>query len=304
MGGPSYVRFALTSVLLLGAFQAHAGEKETCLGASDQGQRARKSGNLVDAKAQLDICAREVCPPIVRQDCLTWADEVSKSLPTVSIGVRDKEGHDLVDVRVLVDGKTVTEHLDGKSFAVNPGMHVIRAEDGAHTPVEERVLVKEGEKARAINLRFSSLGSKPADAPVAPETPEGPSEPSGRSVLPFVVMGVGAIATGVGLGVHFAGKGAFPANCKSDTSKVDGRDGTCSPTADDPTGQKSGDAAMSSVNLRNAGTALTFGGAGLLVGGLIWFFIDSPAQKKTARPLPLMPSTGPGFAGLTWAGQF
>ena len=120
MRGPLVV-----SLILLSAFGgtsvAYAGEKEACLAASVEGQQSRAAGKLVEAKEKFLVCAREVCPPIVRQDCSTWNDEVAKVIPTVSIGVKDAQGHDLFDVRVSVDGRVVTEHLDGKSFPIDPG---------------------------------------------------------------------------------------------------------------------------------------------------------------------------------------
>lgn len=304
MRGPTYAFFLFAS-LLASAGTAHAGEKEVCLAASDQAQRARAGGKLVEAKEKFAVCAREVCPPVVRQDCATWQDEVSKSLPTVSVGVRDQDGHDLLDVKIFVDGQLVTEHLDGKSFPVDPGTHVIRAEDGTHPAIEERVLVKEGEKARAINLRIVTTTPKSAGGAGAPQdTPPPPESPStSRSPLPFVLIGVGAATFGTGIALHFVGKGSFPDNCRADADKVEGRDGTCTPTAEDPTGQKSGEDAMSAVNLRNAGTALAVGGGAVFLGGLVWFFVDTPSKKK-AQSTRILPSVGPGYAGLGLSGRF
>jgi len=303
MRGPTYAFFAFVS-LLAASGSASAGEKDVCLAASDQGQRSRASGKLVEAKEKFAICAREVCPPVVRQDCATWQDEVGKSLPTVSVGVRDQDGHDLLDVKISVDGQLVTEHLDGKSFPVDPGTHIIRAEDGTHPPVEEKVLVKEGEKARAINLRIVTSAAKPPSPAGNPQdTPPPPADATpGRSPLPFVLIGVGAAAFGTGLALHFVGKGNFPANCRADADKVEGRDGTCTPTPEDPTGQRSGEDAMSAVNLRNAGTALALGGGAVFLGGLVWFFVDTPAKKKATTRL--VPSVGPGYAGLGLSGRF
>lgn len=299
MRGPSFMSLLLASVIVLGALPARAGEKEVCLDSSIDGQKARKSGKLVEAKEKFAICARDVCPQVVRQDCVTWQDEVNKSIPTVTVGVRDADGHDLLDVRISIDGQLVTEHLDGKSFPVDPGTHVFRAEDGKHPAVEERVLVKEGEKARAINLRVSATAAVAAPPGTNPETPS--ETTPGRSPLPFVLLGVGAATLGVGLGLHFTGAGNFPANCKSDAAKVDGRDGTCTPTPQDPTGQISGEDAMSAVNLRNAGTGMAVGGGVLLLGGLVWFFLDTPSSKASTR---ILPSVGPGFAGLGMSGTF
>lgn len=293
MRGPLVVSLILFSAVG-GTSAAYAGEKEACLAASVEGQQSRAAGKLVEAKEKFLVCAREVCPPIVRQDCSTWNDEVAKVIPTVSVGVKDAQGHDMFDVRVSVDGRVVTEHLDGKSFPIDPGTHVVRAEDGAHAPVEERILVKEGEKARPVNLKFAAPkpqgDAKPGDP--APESP-GADESPGRSPFPFVVLGVGVAATAVGIGLHFKGKGDFPSNC-DETTKV------CSPGPGVDVAQTS-DAAQSAVNLRNVGTALAVGGSAFIVGGLVWFFLDSPAPKKTARVLP---GFGPGYAGLSFSSAF
>lgn len=293
MRGPLVVSLVLLSAVG-GTSVAYAGEKEACLAASVEGQQSRAAGKLVEAKEKFLVCAREVCPPIVRQDCSTWNDEVSKVIPTVSIGVKDAQGHDLFDVRVSVDGRVVTEHLDGKSFPIDPGTHVVRAEDGAHAPVEERILVKEGEKARPVNLKFSApkAQGEPKPGDPAPESPSADAAP-GRSPLPFVVLGVGVAATAVGIGLHFKGKGDFPSSC-DETTKV------CTPGPGVDVAQASKDA-ESAVNLRNVGTAFAVGGSALIVGGLVWFFLDSPAPKKTARVLP---GFGPGYAGLSFSGAF
>lgn len=294
MRGPLVVSLVLLSAVG-GTSAAFAGEKEACLTASVEGQQSRAAGKLVEAKEKFLVCAREVCPPIVRQDCSTWNDEVAKVIPTVSIGVKDAQGHDLFDVRVSVDGRVVTEHLDGKSFPMDPGTHVVRAEDGAHAPVEERILVKEGEKARPVNLKFAvpkAQGEAKPGEP-APESPNADAAP-GRSPLPFVVLGVGVAATAVGIGLHFKGKGDFPENCDEATGK-------CANGPDVVDLQRSFEDAEAAVNTRNVGTALAVGGSAFIVGGLVWFFLDSPAPKKTARVLP---GFGPGYAGLSFSSAF
>jgi hypothetical protein len=294
--------FRAPFLLFLGALgasipsSAFGGEKDVCVDASVQGQRARVAGQLTKALERFAVCAREVCPQVVRQDCAGWQDEVGKSLPTVSVGFRDPEGHDILDVKISVDGKVVTEHLDGKSFPVDPGTHVFRANDGVHPPVEERVLVKEGEKARAINLRLPSTATSGTSSTPTAEPKVADESGGGRSAIPFVLMGVGAVGAGVGLGLHFAGKGAFPDNC-SEESRI------CQSIPEDPNSVSSTEKAQSAVNLRNAGTVVTFGSLAVALGGLVWFFLDSPSPKKTAlvRPTPVV---GQGFFGVSVGGGF
>lgn len=292
---------ALLAASLTHARPASAGDKELCLEASEDGQRARVAGRLIEARAHFVTCARVVCPPIVRTACAGWLDEVERALPTISVGVQDARGRDLLDARILVDGRRPPEHGAGRSFPIDPGSHVVRAEVKGKL-YEEHVLVKEGEKARAITVRLPSAGEPSRPEAPPPTTPATPAPRAGRSIGPFLVLGAGAVATGVGLGVFFAGAGAFPDNCRTDTATSE-RGGTCAKTPADPTGAASADAAVSAVNQRNVGLGVVAGGGALLVGGLVWLLLDSPARAK-ASALQVAPALGAGFSGLAWTGAF
>ncbi|HQY60629.1 MAG TPA: hypothetical protein PK141_04490 [Polyangiaceae bacterium] len=302
---PRRVSASLVLVALVASLthagRASAGDKELCLQASEDGQRARVAGRLLEARVQFVTCARPVCPPIVRNACTSWLDEVERAMPTISVGVQDARGRDLLDARVLVDGRPPPDHDAGRSFPLDPGSHLVRAEVKGKL-YEEHVIVKEGEKARAITVRVP-LGAEPTPE-VSPSALAAPSasSPPGRSIGPFLVLGAGVVATGVGLGVFFAGAGAFPDNCRTDTATSE-RGGTCAKTPEDPTGAASTDAAVSAVNQRNVGLGIVAGGGALLVGGLVWWLLDSPAQPKAAA-MRVSPALGPGFSGLAWTGAF
>jgi len=47
--------------------RAHADEKLACVAAADAAQQQRSAGKLRQARASLHICAREVCPAIVKE---------------------------------------------------------------------------------------------------------------------------------------------------------------------------------------------------------------------------------------------
>lgn len=296
----SSILLALLTASLTHAGSARAGDKEVCIAASEDGQRARVAGRLIEASAQFAGCARAVCPSIVRAACVGWLEEVERGMPTVSLGVQDARGRDLLDARILVDGLAPPAHGAGRSFPLDPGRHVVRVEVSGRV-YEEHVLVKEGDKARAITVRL------PPGAEIEPRQPakSSPPEPRpGRPLGPFVVLGAGAIAAGVGLGFFFAGAGAFPDNCRTDTATLE-RGGTCAKTPADPTGTLSTDAAVSAINQRNAGLGIAVGGGALLVGGLVWLLLDRPAAPRpaAARLVPV-PALGPAFSGLAWSGAF
>src|SRR6185437_6495341 len=104
---------------------------------------------------------------------------VNQLIPSVVLGVQDEQGHDLFDVSVTFDGEPLATHLDGRPIDLDPGQHVFRFEAPGRTPVEQRVLLREGEKARQIVVTLASASAS-APPPVSSEPPV-PSRESGQS---------------------------------------------------------------------------------------------------------------------------
>jgi hypothetical protein len=77
-----------------------AEEKQACLTASDKGQQAKLEGKLRVAREQFIVCSRNECPALVRQDCTQWVTEVMAAIPSVVVGARDWQGHDVFAVKV------------------------------------------------------------------------------------------------------------------------------------------------------------------------------------------------------------
>jgi hypothetical protein len=211
------------------AFAGHAfaDDKQDCIAASEAGQDQKLRGSLRGAREQLLICARDVCPAIVRQDCTQWLTEIIAALPSVVVGAHDWTGHDLVDVTVSVDGVVVTNKLDGKPIAVDPGVHTFHYESttGA-APVEEHMVIRQGERNRPLTVAFSAPPGAIVVAPVEVPAPA----PRGRSPLAYILGGVGlaAIGTGAIFGVvansdASTAREAAPAGCAPNcpSSRVD-----------------------------------------------------------------------------------
>src|SRR5262249_27389170 len=88
--------------------------KRQCIAASERAQVLRNESKLKEEGGELRACSRPACPPVIRQDCSQWVGEVLEQLPSVVIGARDGEGHDVVAARVSIDGVVVAERLDGR----------------------------------------------------------------------------------------------------------------------------------------------------------------------------------------------
>lgn len=212
---------AAFSLLLLGSAPALADETKACVAASDQAQQLRDEGKLKDAREQMLLCARDVCPGAVRKDCSAWLTALEASLPSVVIGAQDAKHNDLIRVTVTLDGKPLLTSLDGRAMAIDPGPHKLRAEAEGQTPVEQTVLIREGEQRRVISIQFPAPGGAAPVAPVekagpkVPETPAPPETtpaPTRVPVASVVVAGIGVL--GLGSFAYFGITG------KSDLSKL------------------------------------------------------------------------------------
>jgi hypothetical protein len=215
------IRFGRASVLayeacLIGMLcggDARGNEREVCASASEAAQQFRIDGKLVSAHEQLLVCVRRTCPAIVRGDCERWLSEVEQALPTVIVGAKDADGHDLVDVRVLVDGVVVKQAIDGKAAAVDPGPHTLRYEHEGSPAVEDRVVIREAEKERLLTVHFTTSGVPATPAAPASTTrlhlertgPAPVEHTSGSRVLGYVLGGAGLAS--IGVFTFFAAKG-------------------------------------------------------------------------------------------------
>lgn len=185
------------AIISLAGAPARADDKKECVAASEKAQQLRNAGKLTEAREQLVICGRTECPKLVQQDCTQWMAEVLSALPTVIPAAKDKRGRDVIEVRVTVDGKLVTDTLDGKAHAVDPGVHVFRYETKGAPPVEEQVVIRQAEKNRIMPITFA-LGE--ADPPVVRDGGKrGEEESSGPPIVGFAVAGAGLVGGGVAL---------------------------------------------------------------------------------------------------------
>jgi hypothetical protein len=174
--------------------EARADDTDACLSAYEKSQQLRKEGKLSSSREQLNLCVQPKCHNLIKRDCSKWMAELEKVAPTVIVNARDKEGRDLLSVRVLVDGAVFQDRLDGKPHEVDPGLRVFRFEREGSLLAEERVVIQEGEKSRVINVKI-------ADADASARVPAKAAEaPAPAPIGGFVLLGVavvGASAFGV-----------------------------------------------------------------------------------------------------------
>jgi hypothetical protein len=192
-------------VLLTAAGVAHGGaaradqpadEKQACAAAAEDAEQLRIDARLQAARERLVRCSRPGCPTAVRNDCAQWMTEVVAAIPTVVLGVRDGRGQDVLTARAWIDGVPVAHGLEGKPLEVDPGVHTFRFES-AGAAAEQAVLIREGEKSRAITVTLdTSLG-----APAAPSGAASPPSTTGSlrvSPWAWAFGAAGVLALGLG----------------------------------------------------------------------------------------------------------
>jgi hypothetical protein len=177
--------------------EGRADEKQACAAAAEEAEQLRIDARLLAARERLLECSRPECPAAVRSDCAQWMTEVAAAMPTVVFGARDAGGRDLLRAQVSVDGVLLAHGLDGKAVEVDPGVHSFRFEsDGA--AFEETLLIREGEKNRAITTTLDTAAVAPtAPAATSPSVPLAP-ESVRPSSWTWVLGGVGLLAVGFG----------------------------------------------------------------------------------------------------------
>jgi hypothetical protein len=157
--------WALCALSALAPAVAAADSKSECVQAYESSQVLRREARLLEARKALQLCTREDCPGLVRNDCGNWLGEVERALPSVIVQATG-DGQQLTDVTVTMDGDIVKNGLDGKAIDVDPGTHKFRYEASGFPPIETTVVVSEGEHYRPLIVAFR----RPFVAPVPVRT--------------------------------------------------------------------------------------------------------------------------------------
>lgn len=285
---------------------AHADPKADCIAAADQAQTLRDDGKYRAARDKFVSCTQTVCPAIVQTSCNKWLHDIEGAMPSLVLGAKDKTGGDLADVRVTLDGTTLTNTLDGKPIEVDPGTHTLRfSRDGDET-VTQKLIVRAGEKTRVVSVTMQDAAKS---APVTITKPEeAPSTPSlylARNVAgaSLIVLGAGGIALGVVFGLQASSSADDAAALRTKL----GSPSACThgPTADCTALSDAVDAQDKKATL----SLVTYIAGGALIAGGVLAFLLWPKPKsnytETAAPTArLVPVFNGGFGGASLFGTF
>jgi hypothetical protein len=192
------VAFTSSAASSIGVAAGSKDDKKACIASSEKAQQLRADGKLLAAREELLVCARDVCPGVIRKDCAKWLGELEDALPSIVLGAKDGKGHDLEDVRVSIDGAQVTATLDGKAVPIDPGPHALLFQHTGSPDVEDKIVVREGEKNRFVTVKIHVAGDDVPDASTTSGDGAGASTEAPKKIptASWILGGVGVAALG------------------------------------------------------------------------------------------------------------
>src|SRR5882724_2202806 len=146
---------ALGAVVLFSASQGqsepdHSKTRKACGGARKAARAFEADGHLRQARETYESCSKAICSPVVRQDCTTRYAQLAHDIPTIVPLVTDEAGTPLVDVQVTMDGAPIASRLDGRSIAVDPGMHEFSFSTASGVLLTQQIMIVQGQRNQPI----------------------------------------------------------------------------------------------------------------------------------------------------------
>ena len=126
----------------------------------ENAQILRKKEDFLAAREELLLCGAPNCPTLIQNDCVEWLPKLEDAIPLVVFEAK-VNGESIFDVAVTEGDKTLLTRLDGKSVEVNPGLHTFKFVRPGAATLEERAIVRRGEKSRLVMASWTVSTSVP-----------------------------------------------------------------------------------------------------------------------------------------------
>ncbi len=237
---------------------ARGDEKAACIEAHEHGQEVRLANRWVEAHRLFLVCAQPTCPALVVQDCTRWADELSQHLPSVVVSAKRRDGTDMDDVALFIDGAPYGSRLPVVPISLDPGEHVLRLERAGSSAVERRVTLHDGERDLPVEWRFDPPATSKTDSPRGP-----------APVAAYVATGIGVAATIASIALLGAGK----VKEMDLASSPCGRSGTCT------------DGQVNPIRVDYVLSGTTAGVAAVAAVIAVWQFVAHASASRAPAPL-------------------
>lgn len=262
---------------------AQADDLDACVEASESAQALRDEGKYLLARENLLRCARDVCPAVVRRDCLSGLERLDAVTPSVVFSVSGVAPDKVSEVKISIQGHGETYGVTGRPVQVDPGPHSIRFGLGKDT-VELSVVFKAGDANRPVEGAFAKPDPTPPSASTAPST-DAPDD-AAPNWLGYSLVGAGALALGGMTVLWVRGRGELK----------DLREG-CGATRSCDEGDV--DRARNTILLGDV-----IGGVGVLAIGVGVYALATGASTPKHDAVRLDANLGARDAGLSLSGVF
>jgi hypothetical protein len=239
---------------------AVADESDACFTSAERAQPLIRQKRLREARAELEMCARDVCPRIVRTDCRNWLADVVSEQPSIVIApheVRGTEVHDVHGVRATIDGAIAAPNADANPVMIDPGPHRLHVERAGAEAIEQDIDIREGEKDRVVHVYWR--------VPTA-TVPVVTSPPAETAPVVYVLGGLGVAAVGAGTYLEITSLLRY-----HDLSSSCGQTRTC----------KQGD--VDTAHNFAIGGDVTLGAGFLLLAVAGYFYFTRPSTNTSSR---------------------
>ncbi len=300
------IGLCLAAVAITAGSQAFADAiGDQCIDTNRKAQLLRMNSKLLAARDALRICSDTHCPVMVRDDCVQRLDELNRMQPSLVFDGKDAAGNDVIAAAVTVDGRPLTDRLDGSPLNVDPGPHTFEFVVPGLPPVIRTFVLKEGEKGRVERIVLGPA-PRPPSSPAEPlrGTPDRVSSPATESAGDGLGAGriSGLVIAAIGLGGVAAGSvyGLLAQSAWND-SKSECSAANC-PAAARP--QAVADHSVAVTDGTVSTIALIAGGVLLTSGIAVFLASPAPGARSERGAVRITPTFGPGAAGLDFRGTF
>lgn len=304
----------IAAAVSLFAPTAHAADPTMadCLSASNTSIKLRRDHSLREARQQLLECAARTCPSDISAECEHRLVAVNAAIPTLVFEVKDAVGNDLPAVSVMMDGKPLTDRLEGTAISLDPGAHSFHFETAGQTPVDKMFVLHEGEKDRRERIVFGVASPVSAPPGGVQSTHSGTnansSVPTGESSVPSSAASGGGMSTLRTLGLVSGGVGLVGLGVGAVFGVLAGS-ASSSQQSDCPSPSNCPNHAQALADHSTFTTDSSIEIAGFVAGGVlvaagVVMFIAGGSREPAKTGLLVLPTISPDGAGLTLHGGF
>jgi hypothetical protein len=262
------------------------------LQAHTDAQLLRKDGLLIEARERMLRCAQSDCPAVVIDDCAGWLPSVENSIPTAVFAISDPQGRDLVEAKVLEQGRVLAERATGRAVPLNPGLYTMEIVADGFVTVSERFVMRESEKNRIVRVTMQPLAAAPlVRAPAARDHVED------TKPIPTASWILAGAALGGGLVFGVSGILYLSAKSEIESKRCSAGDATCERERRDIADRGK---TYTTID-RIAGPVAA---ASLLAAIVVYVVSDPTPDKASASRLYFHASAAPGVAEAQLSGRF